>query len=34
MVFVVTMLTDGPPVDFWKHCIDELRKIKNVFMLG
>lgn len=25
---------DGPPVDFWKECIAELKKIKNVFMLA
>jgi glycosidase len=27
-------VADGPPVDFWKQCITELRKIKNVFMLA
>jgi alpha-amylase len=25
---------DGPPVDFWKECIPELKKIKDVFMLA
>jgi len=25
---------DGLPVDFWKQCITELKKIKNVFMLA
>jgi alpha-amylase len=25
---------DPIPVDFWKHCINELKKIKNVFMLA
>ena len=25
---------DPLPVDFWKQCIDELKKIKNVFMLA
>ena len=27
-------VADGPPVDFWKQCIDSLKKIKNVFMLA
>lgn len=27
-------VADGPPVDFWKECITELRKVKNVFMLA
>ena len=25
---------DGPPVDFWKQCIAELKKVKDVFMLA
>ena len=27
-------VADDVPVDFWKQCITELRKIKNVFMLA
>lgn len=27
-------VADGPPLDFWKECITELKKIKNVFMLA
>ncbi len=27
-------VADGPPVDFWKECIDSLKKLKNVFMLA
>jgi alpha-amylase len=27
-------VADGPPVDFWKQCIDSLKKIKHVFMLA
>ncbi len=27
-------VADGPPVDFWKECIDSLKKMKNVFMLA
>ena len=25
---------DGPPIDFWKQCIAELKKVKDVFMLA
>lgn len=25
---------EGPPADFWKECIDSLKKIKHVFMLA
>jgi alpha-amylase len=27
-------VAEGPPADFWKQCIDSLKKIKNVFMLA
>ncbi len=27
-------VADGPPVDFWKQCIDSLKKMKDVFMLA
>ena len=27
-------VAEGPPADFWKQCITQLRKIKNVFMLA
>ena len=27
-------VASGPPADFWKQCIDSLKKIKNVFMLA
>ena len=27
-------VADGVPIDFWKHCITSLKKIKNVFMLA
>jgi len=27
-------VAEGPPADFWKQCIDSLKKIKDVFMLA
>jgi alpha-amylase len=27
-------VAEGPPADFWKQCIDSLKKIKHVFMLA
>ncbi len=27
-------VASGPPADFWKQCIDSLKKIKDVFMLA
>ena len=27
-------VAEGPPADFWKQCIDSLKKLKNVFMLA
>jgi len=27
-------VAEGPPADFWKQCIDSLKKLKDVFMLA